>query len=288
MDHDLLKLTDISFPLNVIEHKKCVNGALFSSHLHENQLQLFYFIHGNAKIFCNQNIFETTSSDILLINKNELHYGENEFGELHYFVFRIDLKLLTSYQISAITEKYIEPLSNGLLVLQNKVTGTQIQCILDTIIKVYRTQDHGYELQLVSCLFDLLRELVANYKGRIYNERSVDILMKKTRRFADIFHYIESNYAQNITLAELAHRAHMSEGYFCRMFKQSTGRTPMDYINHFRIEQSIILLNQGICNITEAGMTVGFDDINYFSRVFKKYMQQSPEHYLKNDNKYFL
>lgn len=288
MDNQLLKLTDVSFPLSIIEHKKSTIGALFSSHLHENQLQLFYFLSGNATIFCNQEAYHTVASDILLINKNELHYGENYAGKLHYFVFRIDLKLLAAYDISAVTEKYFKPLASGLLVLKNNVTNQQIQNILNTIIKEYQLQNTGYELKLLSCLFDLLSKLVGNYKNRIYNEQSVDILMKKTKRFADIFQYIELNYAQNITLSELANRAHMSEGYFCRMFKQSTGRTPMDYINHFRIEQSIILLNQGICNITEAGMTVGFDDINYFSRVFKKYMKQSPEHYLKNDQKYFL
>lgn len=73
----------------------------------------------------------------------------------------------------------------------------------------------------------------------------------------------------------------MSEGYFCRMFKKSTGRTPTDYINRIRIEKSVILLNQGICNVTEAATSVGFDDINYFCRVFKKYMKQSPTDYPK-------
>jgi YesN/AraC family two-component response regulator len=72
------------------------------------------------------------------------------------------------------------------------------------------------------------------------------------------------------------------------MFKQSTGRTFVDYLNRLRIEKAVSLLNQGVCNVTEAVMSVGFDDVNYFSRVFKKYMKRSPESYRKDGRRYFL
>lgn len=288
MNANLIKLTDMTFPISIIEHDKSDSGALFTSHFHENHLQLFYFTSGKAKIYCNQNVHEVSSSDVILINKNELHYGENDSRNLHYFVFRIDIKLLSSCGVDSIADKYITPLFNGLLVLQNNIADKKILTILNVMIDEYQKHEDGFELKLLSCIFELLGNLVRYYKGKLYNQQSADILMRKTKRFSDVFEFIEQHYFQTITLSELAKKAHMSEGYFCRMFKQSTGRTPMNYINHLRIEKSVILLNQGICNVTEAGMSVGFDDINYFSRVFKKHMLQSPEHYLKNDRKYFL
>lgn len=288
MDNTLLKLTDTSFPITIIEHYKTHPGSLFDAHLHEHHLQIFYFTHGKAKMYYNQTACEVGSSGILLINKNELHYGENISGDLRYFVFRIDLRLLSSYNISPCGQKYLEPIEKSLVLFQNQIKSQSISESLERIIEECRRQQEGYELKILCSVFNLLGELLRNHKGKSYTQQNVEILMKKTKRFASVFDYIEKNYTHVISLSEVSARAHMSEGYFCRMFKQSTGRTLIDYVNCLRIEKSVILLNQGICNVTEAAMSVGFDDISYFSRVFKRYMKQSPENYLRNDRCFFL
>ncbi|RDU24607.1 AraC family transcriptional regulator [Anaerosacchariphilus polymeriproducens] len=288
MNNMLLTLTDTSFPLSIIEHRKLKPGSLFETHLHEHYLQIFYFIHGKAKMYYHKTACEISSPDILLINKNELHYGENNSKDLLYFVFRIDLRMLLSYNISPCTEKYLLPLEKNLVLFQNCIKSDYIKTLLEQIILEYRERLEGYELKIISDIFSLLAELYLHYRGKTYSYQNAEILMKKTKRFANVFNYIEKNYSQVISLADAAKQAHMSKGYFCRMFKQCTGRSLTDYVNRLRIEKSVFLLNQGICNVTEAAMSVGFDDINYFSRVFKKYMKQSPNSYLKNDKPYFL
>lgn len=288
MDQALLKLTDVSFPVSIIEHVKTRPGPLFEAHLHEHLLQIFYFTQGNAKIYCNQTAYAVQASDILLVNKNELHYGENASSSVRYFVFRIDLKLLASYGIAPCNQKYLEPLENGLIFLRNHIESPQISALLECMVTECREKKEAYELKIISEAFDLLGELFRNHMGKSYTRHDTEILMKKTKRFVDVFLYIEKNYTHVISLSEAAAAAHMSEGYFCRMFRQSTGRTLSDYVNRLRVEKAVILLNQGVCNVTEAAMSVGFDDMNYFSRVFKKYMKQSPVNYRNNDRKYFL
>ncbi|WP_242822055.1 AraC family transcriptional regulator [Ethanoligenens harbinense] len=288
MDHTLMKLTDISFPVSIIEHLKTRPGPLFDAHLHEHYLQIFYFTYGKANMYYNQTACNIQSPDVLLINRHELHYGENASSELRYFVFRIDLRLLSSYHIAPCSQKYLEPLENGLVFLQNHIENQNISAMLKRMIEECKKRQDGYEFEILACVFELLGELFRNHKEKSYTPKYSEMLMKKTKRFADVFDYIEKNYTRDISLAEASTVAHMSEGYFCRMFRQSTGRTLTDYVNRLRIEKSVLLLNQGVCNVTEAAMSVGFDDINYFSRVFKKYMKQSPANYLQNDRKYFL
>lgn len=288
MSHTLLTLTDTSFPISIIEHSKNKPGSLFKAHLHEHHLQIFYFTHGKTKMYCNQTAYEVHSPDILFINKNELHYGENDSTELCYFVFRIDLAMLLSYNIAPCGQKYLEPLEKSLVLFQNHINSYNIQALLERMILACKEHAEGYELKILSEMFHLLGELYEHYKGISYTSQDVEILMKKTKRFAMVFDYIEKNYTNVISLDEVSKKAHMSKGYFCRMFKRTTGRSLTDYVNRLRIEKSVLLLNQGICNITEAAMSVGFDDINYFSRVFKKYMNQSPSSYLQNDKRYFL
>lgn len=288
MDQSLLRLTDTDFPLNIIEHKKTNAGVLFKSHYHQHHLQLFYFTYGSAVIFCSRNKYEVKKGDILLINPKELHYGENMSSDLRYYVFRIDLKLLCSCSPIAAKERYLKSILNGQILFKNVIDDRNVENILNDMINKYKLHEEGYELNLLGYVYKLLSISIHSHKDKLYTQKDAEILMKKTRRFAEVFEYIDKNYKNTITLKELSEYAHMSESYFCRTFKKSTGRTPFDYINYVRIEKAVSLLNQGICNVTEAGMMVGFDDINYFSRVFKKYMSVSPAHYIKNDRKYFL
>ena len=92
---------------------------------------------------------------------------------------------------------------------------------------------------------------------------------------------IESNYCEKITLSQLAETVGFSVHHFCRTFKQLTGKTTTDYMNHIRLDKAVYYLKQSDCNITEIALKCGFENINYFSRVFKKYYSVSPTQYRK-------
>jgi AraC-like DNA-binding protein len=288
VDQTLVKLTDNSFPVSVIEHIKTAPGALFEAHLHQHHLQFFYFKKGNAQIYYNQTNCPVAAPEILLINKNELHYGENNCPELRYFVFRINLKLLLSYNIVPCSQKYLECIESGLVRFTHHIKSKHVSNLLDCIITEYTEKHDGYEMKIIAYVFDLLGEIFRNHKGETLTLHDSAILMQKTNRFAAVFSLIEKEYTRTITLEEAAGTVYMSKSYFCRMFKQSTGRTLTDYINRSRIEKAALLLNQGMCNVTDAALSVGIEDINYFSRIFKKYMGQSPVNYIHNSSRYLL
>ncbi len=90
----------------------------------------------------------------------------------------------------------------------------------------------------------------------------------------------EDNHV-NYTVAELAAHVHLSSKYFGDMFKESCGLTVQNYINKRRIDFARSLLEKQSSNITEVGFEVGFDDPNYFARVFKKMCGLSPRQYRK-------
>ena len=117
MDKSLFNLSDTSFPLFVIEHLKTSFGSIFPPHFHEHQLQMFYFTKGKATIYCRGRAYELDPPDILLINRGELHYGENMSPELRYYVFRIDLELLSGYGVIPCVQKYLDPLEKSLILL---------------------------------------------------------------------------------------------------------------------------------------------------------------------------
>ena len=73
----------------------------------------------------------------------------------------------------------------------------------------------------------------------------------------------------------------MSTSRFFPCFKQSTGETPVDYINRFRISKSIIFMYDKNLSIEEISEKVGFKSSIYFRRVFKKITGKTPREYKK-------
>lgn len=285
MSVEMIKLTDDDFPLTIIEHHKENEGQIFESHLHQNHLQIFLFTEGKAAIYCDDKSYKVSDSDILLINNNELHYGESMSSKLEYYVFRLNIKLLNSY-LAACSEKYFAPLLNGMIEFEHMLIDDEVRQILLSMIGVYKDKENGYELKLISLVFSLMSLLFKDYIAKNYTEKEKEVLMKRRSRFAAVFEYINNHYNDEIALSDLTEITDMSEGYFCRMFKKCTGHTPIDYINRIRIFNAAYKMNEGICNVTEAALSCGFDDMNYFSRVFKKYMGQSPRNYIRKSEKY--
>ncbi|MCF4142414.1 MULTISPECIES: helix-turn-helix transcriptional regulator [Dethiosulfovibrio] len=288
MDGELVTLSDMSFPVSVLEHVKIGGGPLFEPHFHDHHLQFFRFLSGRARIFCDQREYEMESSEVLIVNRGELHYGEGLSDELRYFVFRIDIDLLSSYGIFPCGERYLSPLRNGLVTFRRRPVGDGIRRLLDSVVERCRRCDEGYELGVLGGVFGLLEELFRSCGVMSLVSSDVEILMRKRQALSAVFEYVEKNYREGVSLPEAADIAHMSVGHLCRLFRRSTGRTFVDYVNRMRVEKAAALLSLEGCNVTEAAMSVGFDDVGYFSRVFKKYMTRSPRQFIGDDRRYFL
>ena len=95
--------------------------------------------------------------------------------------------------------------------------------------------------------------------------------------------FIDSSYRKPGTLETLARLAGMTPRYFCRFFYAFIHRTPIDYLNYYRVERACLLLASPDLTITEIAYRCGFNDSSYFGKVFRKYKGISPKQYqLKN------
>ena len=87
--------------------------------------------------------------------------------------------------------------------------------------------------------------------------------------------YMAKHFDEDVTLQRLAGYARLSESYLGRIFKSVTGRSPIDYLIDIRINHAKNLLHYGL-SVSEISRIVGFRDIYYFSRAFKKREGISP------------
>lgn len=88
---------------------------------------------------------------------------------------------------------------------------------------------------------------------------------------------IHNNPYDGRRVAEYAALCDMSEPGFRRLFREYTGESPVDYRNSLRLERARILLESGDCNVSEAAETVGFANLSFFIRLYKKKYGHTPK-----------
>ena len=91
--------------------------------------------------------------------------------------------------------------------------------------------------------------------------------------------YMHGHFSENITFPELSESVGLSTGYFYRLFRKHTGKTPSDYLSAVRVESASCWLTMTDLKICEISRNVGYQDQLYFSRVFKKFKGVSPKEF---------
>lgn len=102
---------------------------------------------------------------------------------------------------------------------------------------------------------------------------------KALRIVRDTEEIIKQRYAQNITIQKLAEEVFISSSHLQTLFKKETGLTINDYITAFRIEKAKELLKDSAMKVYEVANAVGYQDPNYFTRIFKRLVGSSPVDY---------
>ncbi|KPN97707.1 ABC transporter substrate-binding protein [Lysinibacillus sp. ZYM-1] len=120
-----------------------------------------------------------------------------------------------------------------------------------------------------SLFYQLLNEIFMQL-----DQDSVDI--QKSNVSSQIKAYIEKNYAQPLTLESIAKALRYSPSHLSIQFKQQIGCSPIEYLIQLRIEKASVLLEQTNASLRDIAMGVGYSDVYYFSRLFKKRVGVSP------------
>ena len=107
----------------------------------------------------------------------------------------------------------------------------------------------------------------------------------KNENIFRIVRYLNSNYANKISLKSLCEKFFMSESHLSRSFKKVTGFNLISYLNIIRIKAAQELLIHSNKNITEIAYKVGYDSITHFERVFKSITLASPLEYRRINKK---
>jgi AraC family transcriptional regulator len=91
--------------------------------------------------------------------------------------------------------------------------------------------------------------------------------------------FIDENLGNNLSLAEVSAIVEMSPYHFCRLFKRSTGLSPIQYVKRERIQTARRLLAEHRLSLVEVALQLGFSDQSHFTRTFRAEVGVTPSQY---------
>ncbi|WP_346318756.1 AraC family transcriptional regulator [Chitinophaga sp. YIM B06452] len=91
--------------------------------------------------------------------------------------------------------------------------------------------------------------------------------------------YMRGRLDEKLAVDDLALRYQLSHSHFSNLFRKATGMSPIDYFIQLKIQKACQLLYDASIKIKDVAKAIGYDDPYYFSRLFKKLMDVSPEQY---------
>lgn len=125
-------------------------------------------------------------------------------------------------------------------------------------------------------LQELIIRIIQTQTAKIFADSQT---LPSTSPLSPAIAYIKKNLHENITLQELSRIACMSSTSFYRYFKRELGMSPIEYVVNERIKYAKKLLRNPRMHVAEVSYAAGFDDSNYFIRLFKRYEGVTPKQY---------
>ncbi|MBR1614558.1 MAG: helix-turn-helix domain-containing protein [Treponema sp.] len=149
----------------------------------------------------------------------------------------------------------------------------ELRAMIDSIQEEISRQPIGWTINTTTYLIQLILYLLRVYNSPSYPETEsvnhADMLIK----------YMEKNFRNDISMQDLMEYSNMSESSVLRTFKRITGYPPFEYQMRQRMFAASRELSDTKLDITQIAYDVGYNDSNYFSRCFKKFMNMTPRDY---------
>jgi len=255
-------------------------------HFHD-EYEIFYILKGQRLFFFNNRSFLAKAGDLILIESDLIHMTRcplESAPDYERVIFYV-----TSRKMRQFDERYPEL---HLVRFLRKHSGVyrltdpqreQLLELCDLFERECKRKDDCYpyliEFTLISFLIRLIRELPS--EGAIQPLKPNE---PKHKRAYDIADYLSKNSERVSSLDDVAARFFISKFHMCRLFKEVTGYTVLEYLTILRIQKARQYLDQTNLSASEIAERVGYNSLTHFEKEFKKYMTISPTQYRKTRN----
>lgn len=285
---NLLKkyLNDYDFRMTVYysEH----NGG-FDTHSHRDFYELVLVRSGKAEQLIGGIRQKLSSGDIFIIPPRIEHsYEQAEKFEIYnvlfsrsfFRYFEYDLRNFVNYRI------LFPEFDNKNYQIENFVPEIltmpdgkffELDRLAGDISRELESSQIGSKVGALSDFLKIILLIIRYAEVKNGNKRS----NKNLKNIGNLLVVLDTDYMKDWNINSMAKVCNMQVNNFRLKFKEELGLSPINYLMKLRIEKAIELLKFSQLNVSEISNRVGFNDSNYFSRQFTKYVGRSPRNFLK-------
>ena len=259
-------------------------GRLINARTHDESIEIIEVLSGEVSIQVGTETVSATAGDFIYVPPT--------------LVFRVDsISERASIRAMVFDKSIIEANMENfdaevfyMFYLQSKNKVTPFKSghpVYDTLAKYmqesydeYAAKDVCYKLPIRANIYLMMTALLRYYCGS--KDESDRMIYHNVLRLRPVIEYIADHYCEKIYIEELADMITVSPDYFTKMFKDSIGKTPIEYINGLRVNEAMRRLSETDDSMADIADGIGFCNPNYFHKIFKQYMNVSPLAYRKS------
>ncbi|MDE6202456.1 MAG: AraC family transcriptional regulator [Lachnospiraceae bacterium] len=244
-------------------------------HWHK-EYEIVRILKGEFRLMLADEELSAHCGDSFFIPGGAIHGGTPENCIYECLVFDLDLLFLHT----DICRQYLKKIKHQDIIVHPVIRGEfpSLCHVIDKLFTSMSDRQPGFELAVSGLLLELFGLIFREefYTASVSGSESPFRHMEQLR---PVFEYIENHFASSISLQQLSQISGMSPKYFCRYFQTIVHKTPMDYLNYYRIEHACTLLCTTDSPITSIAYDCGFNDCSYFIKLFKRYKHITPKQY---------
>ncbi|BFT70778.1 AraC family transcriptional regulator [Paenibacillus sp. P36] len=243
----------------------------------------YKFYTGNNSIIHINDIIDSNTIDKM----SDLNHNAR-LNELQKFLL-VEIKLGESMKTMALFEEYYALLSKVNQFSQEYIRGRFLELVIDAHREICETEDEveevnatymislqaimrGESISAIKPHASKMLICIADYYSAKYNKKHNNLVERIKR-------YVNRNFKENISLAEIASEVFMSPTYICAVFKRETGQTINEYIIEMKMNDAKKMLASTKMKIMDISEDLGYENSQYFSYSFKKYLGETPQQY---------
>lgn len=276
-----MNLNEAKFPFEM--YSLTANGIITKPGFHNNKMEIVEVRRGKVKLQIGAEYVEATAGDFVYIPENTVFASESVEGEatIRGLIFDSDIieANMESYETELLYMFYVQSENKINIFDKTHPVYTLISRCMNEAYEEFVSKDVCYMLPIRANIYLIMSALLRYYCG---SKNELDKLVyHNVLRMKPAVDHINRHYFEKLYINDLSDIIMVSADYFTKMFKDSIGKTPVDYINGKRVNRAMQLLIETSDSMADIAAKVGFCNANYFHKIFKQYMDISPLAYRK-------
>ena len=260
------------------------HNNIFPYHWHD-ELQFTKAVDHPLELCINGENIIVSPGQMIFVNSKVMHsVGSLDLGHCQRNDIIFKTSVITESFNSAIYRNYIKPLISYrelpyVLFSEADEAGRRAMELFNEAFDALERQPYGFEIIVRDKLSQILLMIAESHA--VSREVSSDLLDLREKRVREMAGFIYRNFAESLTVSQIARSASVSQRECYRAFKAVLNTTPIEFLRQHRVSAAMVYLKDPNLDIAAIAEKCGFEDPAYFSRTFRALTSITPGEYRK-------